>query len=195
MLFFTRVLCVLLLGLSCKSASHAQVPTGSFVGEIVATLLRDGRNLKLMQSFAYVDATGRRWDVPAGMETDGASIPRAFWITHPPFTGKYRGAAIIHDHYCRVQTRTWQETHNVFYEAMLAAGVDDRTAKIMWGAVYRFGPRWGGSEEKRSWKSWSNAKEQADFIRHLGAWVKRADPSQDEIARAIDSGAVPREQQ
>jgi len=35
---------------------------------------------------------------PAGMRTDGASIPRFFWrIIGPPMTGRYRQAAVIHD--------------------------------------------------------------------------------------------------
>jgi hypothetical protein len=193
MLFFVRVTFLFLFGLTANSTSYAQAREGAFIGEIVATLLRDGRNLRLTEPFAYVDADGRRWEVPAGTETDGASIPRAFWITHPPFTGKYRAAAVIHDYYCRVQSRTWQQTHNVFYEAMLTGGVDNRTAKVMWGAVYRFGPRWGNAKEKPRWRDLPNLKEQADFIRHLGNWVKRADPSQEEIARAIDLGDMPRE--
>src|SRR5262245_3676734 len=105
---------------------------GQFKGEIVATLLGDGRNMKLVQPFAYVDAKGQVWEVPAGAETDGASIPGVFWLTHPPFTGKYRSAAVIHDYYCRIQSRSWRDTHDVFYEAMRTAGVDARTAKVMW---------------------------------------------------------------
>jgi hypothetical protein len=190
----TRFLCLIVLGLTCDPLSHAQTMTGSFIGELVAKLLEDGRNLQLAQPFGYVDSNGQQWDVPAGTKTDGASIPRAFWITHPPFTGKYRAAAVIHDHYCRTQSRSWRETHNVFYDAMLAGGVDDRTAKVMWGAVYRFGPRWGDGEKKKSWRDLrpSDLKEQADFVRNLGAWVGRSNPSRDEIAKAIDSDEMPR---
>ena len=189
----TRILCFLSVVLA-SPAGHAQGKAGSFDGEIVATLLGDGRNLKLMQPFGYIDAAGRRWDVPAGAETDGASIPRAFWITHPPFTGKYRAAAVIHDYYCRTRSRSWQETHNVFYESMLAAGVDDRTAKVMWGAVYRFGPRWGAGADRRSPRPArpSSVKEQTEFIRDLGRWITRSNPDRDEIAKAIDSDEVPR---
>lgn len=167
---------------------------GRFLGEIVATMLPDGRNMKLVQPFGYIDSKGQTWDVPAGAETDGASIPKAFWLTHPPFTGKYRSAAVIHDYYCRSQTRAWQDTHNVFYEAMRTAGVDDRTAKVMWGAVYNFGPRWGVGTTTRGPGAglFSNVEKEQQFMRDLDAWVARAEPSRDEIAQAIDRGAVPR---
>jgi hypothetical protein len=168
----------------------AQSKGGQFKGEIVASLLPDGRNMKLVQPFGYVDPKGQAWDVPAGAETDGASIPSVFWITHPPFTGKYRAAAVIHDHYCRTQSHSWQDTHNVFYEAMLTAGVDMRTAKVMWAAVYNFGPRWGAGVVKRALPA--TDEEQKQFMRDLDTWVARADPSQEEIAKAIDLGRVPR---
>src|SRR5262245_59573240 len=68
-------------------ASHRPAPAQSqFKGEIVATLLSDGRNMKLVQPFGYIDSNGQVWEVPAGAETDGASIPGVFWLTHPPFT-------------------------------------------------------------------------------------------------------------
>ena len=168
----------------------AQSKGGQFKGEIVWTPLIDGRNMKLVQPFGYVDSKGQVWDVPAGAETDGASIPSLFWITHPPFTGKYRSAAVIHDYYCRSQSRSWQETHSVFFEAMLTAGVDQRTAKVMWAAVYNFGPRWGAGVAKRALPP--SAEEQKQFMRDLDAWVARADPGREEIAKAIDLGRVPR---
>ena len=171
----------------------AQSNKGEFTGDLVAALLPDGRNMKLVKPFGYTDSKGQKWDVPAGEETDGASIPRAFWVSHPPFTGKYRAAAVIHDYYCRTQSRDWQDTHNVFYEAMRTAGVDDRTAKMMWGAVYRFGPRWGNLVSKRAPSAalTQSIVKQAEFMRDLDAWIFRANPDRDEMAKAIDSGKIP----
>jgi hypothetical protein len=162
---------------------------GEFNGAIVAMMLPDGRNMKLMQRFSYIDSKGLIWDVPAGTETDGASIPSVFWLTHPPFTGKYRSAAVIHDRYCRTQSRSWQDTHNVFFEAMLTAGVDERTAKVMWAAVYHFGPRWGPGALKRGRRA--TAEEQRQFVQDIEAWVARSNPSREEVAKAIDSGSIP----
>jgi hypothetical protein len=83
------------------------------------------------------------WAVPSGAKVDGASIPRGLWtIFGAPFTGKYRKASVVHDHFCDSKTRPWEATHRAFYDAMLASGEDIVRAKLMYYAVYRFGPRW-----------------------------------------------------
>ena len=189
-----RSLCVLLvaavvLPIALPSAA-AQDKGAKFQGEIVARLLDDGINIELVKPFGYIDSKGRVWDVPAGTQTDGASIPRVFWVTHPPFTGKYRAGAVIHDHYCRTQSRTWQDTHNVFFEAMRTAGVDDRTAKVMWAAVHHFGPRWGPGVLKRGKPA--TVEEERQFVQEIEAWLARANPTREEIAKAINSGSIPR---
>jgi uncharacterized protein DUF1353 len=57
----------------------------------------DGRLMTLVESFAYIDSSGRTWRVPSGVQVDGASIPQVFWsIIGGPFEGRYRNASIIH---------------------------------------------------------------------------------------------------
>jgi hypothetical protein len=63
-------------------------------------------------------------------------------LTGSPFSGKYRKAAVIHDYYCEERVRSWEATHKMFWEAMLAAGVGEKKAEIMYSAVYLHGPRW-----------------------------------------------------
>ena len=96
-----------------------------------------------MEPYSFVDPYGKEWDVPTGYKTDGASVPAALWALYPPFTGNYRSAAVIHDYYCDNKDTDWQDTHKVFYFAMRAANVDEKTAKIMYGAVYLFGAALG----------------------------------------------------
>lgn len=99
--------------------------------------------MTLMESFEFIDATGRSWRVPSGVNVDGASMPKAFWsLIGGPFEGKYRNASVIHDHFCEIRKRKWQEVHKVFYEGMLASGVDSAKAYVMYKAVEQFGPRW-----------------------------------------------------
>jgi Protein of unknown function (DUF1353) len=176
---------------------------GRFIGEIVAQLLPDGRNLMLINAFGYIDPDGERWDVPAGAETDGASVPRAFWIAYPPFTGRYRKAAVVHDRYCQTRERDWQRTHKVFYDAMLTAGVDDVTAKLLYGAVYHMGPRWGGELERspgapaplgsrsRTGPAPHDDQQQLEVMGRLESWIKRHNPTAEQIAKALDSGQIP----
>ena len=53
---------------------------GKFVGELVAKLAADGRNMVLTQPFGYIDPKGREWDVPEGVAAvePGESVAPAF---------------------------------------------------------------------------------------------------------------------
>jgi len=136
---------VIVLGTALSSVSYAQ-SWGEFIGKVVVEWLPDGRNMKLMEHFAYVDPLGRKWNAPAGSVVNGASIPQFAWsIIGGPFEGKYRDASVIHDVACRNKDRAWQDVHEAFYMAMLASGVEILRAKVMYAAVYHFGPRWGRS--------------------------------------------------
>jgi hypothetical protein len=132
------VACLLMCLFSSKLA-HAQ----EYIGAPFVKFLADGRQMQLINQFGFRDNMRRRWIVPAGWVVDGASIPWPLWsIVGGPYEGKYRDASIIHDYFCDVKRRPWEQVHNVFYEAMLASGVSRTTAKWMYLAVYRFGPRW-----------------------------------------------------
>lgn len=120
-----------------------EVAAQEFYGEIVLKPVGDGVYMELQQPFGFIDARNRKWEVPAKYRTDGASIPQPLWsVIGSPFTGKYLAAAIVHDFYCDLKSRDWKDVHNVFYDAMIAKGVDSTLAKIMYYGVYRFGPRW-----------------------------------------------------
>lgn len=81
----------------------------------------------------------------------------------------------------------------MFYTAMRAAGVVEQTAKAMFAAVYTFGPRWGSDSEKRGpFESKHQTDEQQQrFMRDIEAWVARANPRSEEIAKAMDKGVIP----
>lgn len=135
------------------SAAHGET-TGKFVGNLsfkpVPT--RGGEyQFELLQNYGYLDAAGRMWQAKARSPTDGASIPSVFWpIVGHPYEGLYLDAAVIHDFYCMRDNRyrKWEDVHHVFHEAMLAKGVGPTKAKLMFFAVWRFGPRWDISELK-----------------------------------------------
>lgn len=181
------------LTLGLTMTAKAQTP-GRYKGEAVMSLLPDGRNMQLLKPFSYIDPKGQTWSVPAGTKTDGASIPRVLWVTYPPFTGKYRLAAVIHDYYCQKQSRTWQDTHKVFYDAMRTADVPEKTAKLMYAAVYNWGPRWGTRSEQRGpgASKQPSPENQTQFMRDLETWIERDNPSPEEIERALDAGRVPK---
>lgn len=106
-------------------------------------LSQDGRTLKLLRAFTFTDARQVRWVAPRDWVVDGASIPKPFWsFLGGPLEGLYRDASIIHDYYCDTKTRPWKQVHRAFYEGMIARGLPAAQAKLMYFAVYRFGPRW-----------------------------------------------------
>jgi len=114
-----------------------------FVGRVIVEWEADGRTVRLLEPYSYIDPHGEVWDVPPQTIVDGASIPQIFWgIIGGPMEGKYRNASIIHDYYCDQKTRPWQQVHRVFYDAMIESGVEFLRAKTMYYAVYVFGPRW-----------------------------------------------------
>lgn len=114
-----------------------------FVGRVVTGWNKNGRDMSLLEEFAYLDSNGNTWLAPIGSVVDGASIPRIFWSTiSSPFCGKYRRASIIHDVFCKNKKVPHKKVHAMFYEAMLTDGVPPFKAKLMFHAVNLFGPKW-----------------------------------------------------
>lgn len=123
--------------------AHAADYFGAFNGDLIVKTLKDGRDLELTHPFSFTDPAGRLWSVPTGTRVNGASIPKAFWsLIGGPFEDKYRESSVIHDHYCDERSAPWEDVHLVFYNGMRANGVGSVKAKLMYGAVYAFGPRW-----------------------------------------------------
>jgi hypothetical protein len=131
----------LMLSICAWAASAPEY--GRFIGKVQTEWLDDGRRMRLLSRFSYVDPDERQWHAPAKWIVDGASIPQAGWsIIGGPFEGRYRAASVIHDVACVQKERPWEAVHQAFYYAMLASGVEVTTAKLMFAAVYHGGPRW-----------------------------------------------------
>lgn len=100
----------------------------------------DGHEWRLTQGFRYdtdLLAAGAVY-VPAGFETDFASIPRPLWNIFPP-TGKYGKAAVIHDFLYRKSGVPREKADKIFLEAMECLGVGWWTRQTIYRAVRLFG--------------------------------------------------------
>ena len=86
----------------------------------------------------------REITVPAGFETDYASVPRFFWRIVPP-GGRYADAAVIHDYLYKKKIGTRKEADRIFMLAMKGVGVGLRQRALMYRAVRMFGARGWGS--------------------------------------------------
>lgn len=135
--------------LASASIAEAVAGHGRFEGlplQVTFDVHDDRRRAHLLSPITYLDPAGRDWPVPKDAWLDGASIPQVFWsIIGGPYDGNYLEASVVHDHYCITKSRSWRDTHRMFHEAMLFCEVAGFKARIMFYAVYRFGPRWPAS--------------------------------------------------
>lgn len=72
--------------------------------------------------------------VPTGFRCDAASIPRLVWGIYPPWS-KANRAAVVHDYLCSIQVCARELADAIFRDALLACGVSEARAWIMWKAV------------------------------------------------------------
>jgi hypothetical protein len=155
-----------------------------------------GRLRELSAPFTYIDRDGVHWDVPAGYQTDGATIPVFF---HPiiggPWTDSYTKAAVVHDFYIRRSTVNADAVHKMFYLALLAAGNSQRRAGDMFFAVKKFGPQWKHVEVEQYKAAWQARKSMLDQVAkwHQDVWEAfQASERKREQQAAIDSASLSR---
>jgi hypothetical protein len=144
----------------------------AFTGPLVIAEVKPGYRWRLMQAITYEvgeEHSARVIEVPAGFETDGASIPGFLRVVLSVW-GTYGRAACLHDYLYSVlrNTELWNfgglkvELHEAFrfsgvdsyrddyararawadrefYTAMLACGTWPPLAFVMWVAVRLFG--------------------------------------------------------
>lgn len=99
----------------------------------------NGRTYYLREPVEYQN--GLHVIVPAGFETDFASVPRPFWSFISP-TGDHGPAAVLHDWLYWEQERagvTREQADEIFLEVMAAHGVLLSKRRAMYRAVRIFG--------------------------------------------------------
>jgi hypothetical protein len=183
------------------SLCHAQEDQlGTFSGRVVAEWLvpttdNAARDMRLVEPFAFRDSSGTDWNVPSGTIINGASIPQILWsLAGSPFTGNYRRASVIHDHYCATKERPWRAVHRVFYDAMRADGVGVKQAKIYYAAVYGGGPRWSpiaGAAPGAPKFTVASPRFSEESLRDVEQWIEASDPALDEIENRVDERPRP----
>ncbi len=133
------------------SVTHPNAKYGFFsTYNLKVQPLNDGSHrVKLLEDLIFVDAKGKKWKAPKGYVIDGATIPKVFQeFIGTPYGGQYVLASVIHDVAYDKRLGTWQEVHQVFYDAMLASGVEPRKAALMYMAVYEGSQRWGKNQNE-----------------------------------------------
>lgn len=99
----------------------------------------NGETWRLLEPFSYECTLGDLIIVPAGFETDFASIPRVLWTIYPP-AGRWGKAAVIHDYLYYHGMRSRKSCDRVFLQGMKDLGVPRCRRTLMYLAV-RLGGR------------------------------------------------------
>jgi hypothetical protein len=149
-----------------------------------------------------------QWDVltvPAGFQTDLASVPRLFWALLPP-QGAYERAAVLHDWLCTELGRyhrereAWLDGHvhdpplpppvnarhtdGLFRRVMREADeVPNAVAWVMWAGV-----RWGAlfnPARREGWWHWRSAVPTLGITAALTAALYYAVRALDHVAHSI----------
>lgn len=129
---------------------HVKEANLGFTGPVTVTK-KDGNNWETFTGFRY-DANEISFQVPAGSETDFASVPR---VLAPliPRAGDSVPAAILHDHLWRVEAPagriTYREADGILRQALRVSGVPFVQRWLAWTAV-----RWGALTRKKGNVGW-----------------------------------------
>lgn len=172
------------------------------------------RDMKLLAPFSYKDERGVVWEAPAGYVTNGASVPWGLWnIVGGPYDGPYRDAAVLHDYYTDTKTRSWEDTHRMYYEASVARGVSENRASIMYAGLLVGADRWDvqppatttpkkaqlmptpntrlaqvppPATTKQVAPGATPTQTEQQVFNELKAWIEKTKPSPDQIAKKAE---------
>lgn len=111
-----------------------------FIGRCVSEGVAPYR-WRLVEDFGYESRAGLIVLVPAGFETDFASVPRLLWPIIPLTDAVYDKAAVLHDFAVRNRRAlgfSLMECHRLFREVLLFTGTGHFKSAVMFSAVVLF---------------------------------------------------------
>ncbi len=193
--------CVLALVTGCQPDPPPEPPPSSTSARFDPTEItlkevgQTGLKELVDNGLTFTDSEGRKWTAPRGTLTDGASVPRyALAVSDGRFDEKFLKAAVVHDAYCQdinkercpeqYRTLPWKDVHRMFYDGCLAGRTPQLRAKIMFAAVWLFGPRWDDPAA-------DEARELPDETRLIGLsgsmdWIEQNDPNIEDIQSDLE---------
>lgn len=143
-----------MLTVQAKQGSVATAAAETYVGKTLPTPKRsagfegvlqlqrasDGSpRYTLLSGFSFADSAGKVWPVPKGFIYSGSSVPRAAWSIVPP-DGAAARAFILHEYFATQRSVPSSSVNQMFYEALVAAGISPAQAKVLYVAAETFGP-------------------------------------------------------
>ena len=89
-------------------------------------VLLNGRRIKTLEDITFyieVNKDKKSYTIPAGFQSDLASIPRLLWAIFPPF-GRYNKAALCHDWLYSTKVEARKVCDVAFKQLLLASKVE-----------------------------------------------------------------------
>jgi len=128
---------------SLPAPSSTTSSTPHFSGNLAVSVNEERYTATTIGDFEFIDSKGVIWRVPKGTIADASSVPRAYWsIVGPPLTSDYTIPTILLDYFTREQKHPPEQVHKMFWDALLATGMETAKAKMFYTSVSTFGPRW-----------------------------------------------------
>ncbi len=189
---------LLTIVVTCLGTVAVSADQARFSGKVAVELLDEiefAHKLRLLDDFAFTDASGKVWLARKGGILDGESVPRQLHsMGGLPFLSEYRKAAVVHDYFCRVRSEPWRQVHRMFYHASVVGGLSENEAKALYAVVYAGGWRWeqSGSSCYRSCHAaaaslaWKPAATPAE-VQPVLQWIEQNGPTLDEIDARMDA--------
>ncbi|MFW6171214.1 MAG: DUF1353 domain-containing protein [Planctomycetota bacterium] len=194
------LVCMMVSIIGCQPDPEPEPPSGSARAHFAPTeitlkeVAETGLKELLDHRLTFTDSSGRKWTAPRGTLTDGASVPRyALAVSDGRFDEKFLKAAVVHDAYCQdinedrcskqYRTTSWREVHRMFYNGCLVGHTPELRAKIMFAAVWLFGPRWDDPKAEVN-----ELPEDARLIGLSGSmnWIEENNPNIEDIESDLE---------
>lgn len=118
---------------------------------------KNHRKFEVIKDEWYRDPNGERWNLPAGTEVNGLSLPQwrknqslwknilftvgrmpIFLFNWTPWTSNARTASLFHDHECDIRERPADAVHKMFYDAMIEKKTPKWQAQLFYNSVKLF---------------------------------------------------------
>jgi len=117
-------------------------PSALFNGRIELKRASDGSSTYILLSkFSFIDSNRKVWSVPKGFVFTGVSIPRIAWSVVPT-DGEATKAFIVYEYYVSERKAPLSSVNQMFYEALVTAGVKPAQARVLYVAAKTFGPNY-----------------------------------------------------
>jgi len=145
---------------------------------------------RLGERLVFLQGNGTEWISPAGAILDGRSVPSLFVkVIGHPFESTFRKSAVTYDYAVKIKQHSWETAQRMFQEALLAEGISESDAKVMYLLLSGSGTRWALPGPNSCFSRCHTDSKELEWrprvddekLLSLVAWVQADNPELDQI--------------